>query len=155
MEGSPKFVPVKYYTRYECREGSYVYVFRWIGPNQHLINNNCGVDPIWGLEKPKAARFFAATGYSFFRFDCHRDAHRLRQQLGGKTMVLCLPLPVKFGSDKYHREVVVHRERRRAFLIRTLLGTRLSIDTIKFITIYCLGKQLTSLNYKAWLPRSA
>ena len=151
----PKFVPVKYYTRSECQEGSYVYVFRWIGPNQHLINNNCGVDPIWGLEKPKAARFFAATGYSFFRFDCHRDAHRLRQQFGGKTMVLCLPLPVKFGSDKYHREVVVHRERRRAFLIRTLLGTRLSIDTIKFITIYCLGKQLTSLNYKAWLPRSA
>ena len=152
---SPKFVPVKYYTRYECREGSYVYVFRWIGSNQHLINNNCGVDPIWGLEKPKAMRFFAATGYSFFRFDCHRDAHRLRQQFGGKTMVLCLPLPVKFGSDKYHREVVVHRERRRAFLIRTLLGTRLSIETIKFITIYCLGKQLTSLNYKAWLPRSA
>ena len=66
-------------------------------------------------------------------------------------MIMCLPLPVKFGLGAFHVCVVRLREHRRAVIIRWTLGAKFPIDVAEIIAEHLVGRKLTSLSYTAWL----
>ena len=145
-------IPVKYHTGPRSRNGHYVYVFKVVGAGAEAWNKNCGVSTSYGTgPNPVKLRFFASQGLTFYRYDCVRDGRDFSQKQGVRTMVLCLPLPVKFGDADYHLTVVWVREHRRAIIIHWMLGTGFSLEVAECIAECLVGRKLTSLNYSAWL----
>ena len=147
------FVPVRYYTGPTSRDGGYVFVFKAVGAGSETLNNNICQNRIWGTG-PHAVglRTFASKGGVFqYRGCCRRAARRFSQQYGVRTMIMCLPLPVKFGLGAFHFCVVRLREHRRAVIIRWMLGAKFPIDVAELIAENLVGRKLTSLSYTAWL----
>ena len=147
------YVPVRYYTSSTSRDGGYVFVFKAIGAGSEPLNNNICPNRVFGTGRhPVGLRTFASDGGVFpYRGDCRTAARRFRQQYGVRTMIMCLPWPVKYGQGAFHFRVVRVREHRRAVIIRWMLGAKFRIEVAEIIAAFLVGRKLTSLSYTAWL----
>ena len=133
-------------------EGCYVWVFKVVGPGAGSWNNNLSDDKGWGQgPNPVRMRYFASTGVYFNRRDCARDARSFGLEHGVRVVLLCVPLPVKFGMADYHLNVVRPREHRRAVIIRWMLGAQYCLEVAERIAEFLVGRKLTNLGYSAWL----
>jgi len=132
-----------------------VWVFKVVGAGAEAWNNH-GDHAVrvkmWGTgHNPVNMHYFASKGICFFRSDCARDARQFSRQHGVRTILLCLPLPVKFGAHYYHLNVVRVREHRRAVTIHWMLQAGFSLEVAKCIAKFIVGRKLTSVSYSAWL----
>ena len=134
------------------RDGGYMWMYKVVGAGAGFWNNNGGAMKIYGQgPKPVSMRYFASPGIYFYRWDCSRDARRFSRKHGVRVMLLCLPMPVKFGSADFHLTVVRVREHRRAVTIRWMLGAGYPFEVAECIAEFLVGRKFTKLSYSAWL----
>ena len=147
-------LPVRYYTDSNIRDGGYVWVFKVVGAGAEAYNRNYdyGYNTIWGTGSNAVnMRYFAGNGVCHYRSDCARHARQFSRHHDVRTILLCLPLPIKFGRADYHLTVVRVREHRRAVTIYWMLGAGFSLEVAECIAEFLVGRKLTSLSYHAWL----
>jgi hypothetical protein len=147
-------LPVQYYDANGFREGGYVWVFKVVGAGAESWNRNNSDNIHWRLQDlgshHRRVRFFAGLDYYWYRSDCARVARRFSREHGVRTILLCLPLPVRGGAD-YYLTVVRVREHRRAVTIRWMLGAGYSLEVAECIAEFLVGRKLTKLSYSTWL----
>ena len=148
-------LPVKYYDANGFLEGGYVWVFKVVGAgaeswNRNISDNMFSRFSITLGSHHRGVRFFAGRDYYWHRSDCAREARLFSREHEVRTMMLCLPLPVRSGAD-YYLTVVRVREHRRAVTIRWMLGAGYSLEVAECIAEFLVGRKLTKLSYSTWL----
>jgi len=153
-------LPVQYYDATGFREGGYVWVFKVAGAGAESWNRNISNNILWSAQFITGiggirigggrVRFFAGRDYYWRRSDCAREARLFSREHEVRTIMLCLPLPVRSGAD-YYLTVVRVREHRRAVTIRWMLGAGYSLEVAECIAEFLVGRKLTKLSYSTWL----
>jgi len=145
-------LPVQYYDANGFREGGYVWVFKVVGAGAESWNRNISDNILWTTpwSHHRGVRSFAGRDYYWHRSDCAREARLFSREHEVRTMMLCLPLPVRSGAD-YYLTVVRVREHRRAVTIRWMLGAGYSLEVAECIAEFLVGRKLTKLSYSTWL----